>query len=85
MCRLSRYKGVGPDSRNTHSAGHRVIPALDSSEAQTLLILSASMYTYTYACVYTQSPGPVVWTQSPPMNSAGSGSNQLVTSVKTDQ
>lgn len=55
MCRLSSYKGCRPDNRNTRSAGHRVIPALDSSAAQTLLILSSPMYIYTYVCVCTQS------------------------------
>lgn len=85
MCGLSSYKGLRPDSRNICSAGHRVIPALDSSEVQTLLILSASMYIYTYVCVYTKPSGPVVWIQSPPLNSPGSGSNHLVNSVKTGQ
>ena len=60
MCRLSGYKGLRPDSGNTCSAGHRVIPALDSSEVQTLLILSASMYIHMYVCVCTKPPDPVV-------------------------
>lgn len=49
-CQVTR-----PVSRHTCSAGYRVIPALDSSEVQTLLILSAPMYVYMYVCVCTQS------------------------------